>query len=131
MKSREEARRDVRLAVRAHMAARAWNKAELQEAAGIDANTAGDFLNGVRWPQAKTLSRIETALEWAPGTIAGMLEGEPAPAVGGVPQDEASPQGDSLLFQRPPGLSDDQWAQIRNDMGEYLELEIRRASRQR
>ena len=99
MKSREEARRrreearqereeTVRLAVQAHMAARQWNKAELQIAARIDANTAGDFLNGERWPQARTLAKIETALDWPHGTIAAILAGASPPATSGDAGDE-------------------------------------------
>ncbi len=131
MKSREDARRDVRKAVRAHMAARRWNKAELQEAASIDANTAGDFLNGTRWPQARTLAKIEDALEWPAGTIAAMLEGDGAPPVGGGGQDPVAESGDSLLFMRPPGVSDSEWDRIRQEGRAFLEFQIDRASRQR
>lgn len=115
MKSREEARRDVRLAVRAHMSHRRWNKAELQEAAKIDANTAGDFLNGERWPQAKTLSKIEAALEWKPGTIAAMLEGGPAPQVRDDPGQELAADDPDEAFKAIDAMriSDEQKAVLR------------------
>lgn len=131
MKSREAARRNVRLAVQAHMARRGWNKVELQQAAGIDPNTAGDFLSGERWPQARTLSRIELALEWQPGTIAAALEGEPLPPVGGDQEDATDRPSDTLLYQRPPGLTDDQWDAIRKEGLDFIEFQIGRASRER
>lgn len=114
MKSRDEARRDVRLAVQAHMASRQWNKAELQDAAGIDANTAGDFLNGARWPQAKTLAKIEGALGWKHGTIAAILEGAPAPSA--EPAGELGPVDDTDAdFDRIEAMhiSEDQKAVLR------------------
>lgn len=103
MQSREESRREVRLAVRAHMAWRGWNKAELQDAAGIDPNTAGDFLNGQRWPQARTLARIEKALEWAPGTISAALEGAPLPA---VPEPDVEEESDASYVTAPGERAD-------------------------
>lgn len=127
--------------VAAWLAAHQKNYAWLVDATGADPGTIGDFLNGNRWPKTGTQGKIERALGWPSGSIrqigngsdpdeVGAVLADPS-SVGATTQDEASPQGDSLLFQRPPGLSDDQWAQIRDDMGEYLELEIRRASRQR
>lgn len=109
MRSREDAQREVRVAVRRHMASRGWNKAELQEAAGIDPNTAGDFLNGRRWPQGRTLSKIERALEWPPGTIAAALEGAPLPETyeqamwPHVEEPEGEPAADEGSFVAAPG----------------------------
>ncbi|MBD3784936.1 MAG: sodium/proton-translocating pyrophosphatase, partial [Micrococcales bacterium] len=99
----------MRVAVRRHMASRGWNKAELQEAAGIDPNTAGDFLNGRRWPQGRTLSKIERALEWPPGTIAAALEGAPLPETyeqamwPHVEEPEGEPAADEGSFVAAPG----------------------------
>lgn len=131
MNSREVARRNVRLAVQAHMASRGWNKVQLQQAASIDANTAGDFLNGERWPQARTLSRIELALEWPPGTIAAALEGEPLPTVSSEQESAPDESTDTLLYQRPPGLSDDAWEAIKREGLDFIEFTIGRVSRER
>lgn len=63
------------------MAARGWNPARLATEAGVDYGTAGDFLNGKRWPKVGTLGKIDAALGWTPGTLAAIGEDlQPAPS---------------------------------------------------
>ncbi len=63
-----------RRAVLAVMAKRDWNPARLATEAGIDYGTAGDFLNGKRWPKVGTLGKIDAAVGWTPGTLAAIGE---------------------------------------------------------
>jgi hypothetical protein len=43
--------------------------------AGVDPGTLANFLDGTRWPQSRTLSKIEAAIGWAPGYISELAEG--------------------------------------------------------
>lgn len=130
MKDKAEARRRVRIAVRAEMGVRGWNTQDLIDASGLDRSTLGDFLAGTRWPQSRTLGAVERALGWVPGAIAEMLEGGDPPSVGGSGDDAAS-SGDSLLYRRPDGLSDEEWEKVKQESREYIEWQIERASRER
>lgn len=69
------ARREVELLLNG----RGWNIADLGRATGVDLGTIGDFLNGKRWPQRSTQTKIEAALDLAPGTIAAWSRGEQPP----------------------------------------------------
>lgn len=42
---------------------------EMAAKAGIDVQTLRDFLSGSRWPQYRTLEKLEDALGWEPGHI--------------------------------------------------------------
>lgn len=75
----EGGRADARRAVMRLMAERDWNPARLATEAGIDYGTAGDFLNGKRWPKVGTLGKIDRALGWTPGTLAAIGEELQAP----------------------------------------------------
>lgn len=127
---REAGRSAVRVAVQAEMGHRGWNIAQLRDATGIDNGTLGDFLSGQRWPQIKTQGAIERALGWPAGTIAGMLAGSPAPAVGGPTEDDETDIGD-LLYRRPEGLTDEQWEQVKQESRGFIEWQIQRAAEER
>lgn len=103
-------------AVAARMAHLEWNNTQLVAATGVDPGTIGDFLNGKRWPKLGTQGKIETALDWRPGTLRSIASGGPAPdptaGVGAVRQN-AEHQDDSLRLRRPPNVTDEQWARIR------------------
>jgi hypothetical protein len=43
--------------------------------AGVDPGTLANFLDGTRWPQSRTLSKIEAAIGWTAGYIAELAEG--------------------------------------------------------
>lgn len=127
---REGARAAVRIAVTAEMSHRGWNIADLKDAAQVDPGTIADFLEGNRWPQIKTLGKIERAVGWSAGTIAGMLAGAPGPTVGGHTQDREAEEA-TLRFRRPDGISDEKWEQLKAEAEGIIEWTIDRASRER
>ena len=126
MTDKAEARRRVRVAVRGEMGRRGWNIQQLIDASGLDRSTLGDFLEGNRWPQSRTLGAIEKALDWPVSSIAHMLEGGDPPTVGG-PADDPETEVD-LLYRRPEGLSDDEWARVKRESREFIEWQIEKAS---
>lgn len=121
-------------AVAAWMAHREWNNAQLVAATGADAGTVGDFLNGKRWPKTGTQGKIEKALGWAPGTLRAIALGGPAPDVTdsvGADQQDADGDGDSLLYRRPEGVSDNEWDRIKRESRGFIEWQIERAAQER
>ena len=66
----DAARREARRAVDAH-----GGRGSFARRASVDPGTLTDFLDGVRWPQAKTRTKIERALGWTPGRLEDMREG--------------------------------------------------------
>lgn len=122
---------------RASRAVAAWlahherNATWLVRHSGADPGTIGDFLKGSRWPKYTTQGKIEKALEWPAGTLTEIVDGaEPPPleqpTVGDVPED-----GDSLLYRRPPGLSDAEWEQLKAQTRDWIEWQINRAAGER
>lgn len=69
--SDDEARRETRRAVDATLGGRG----AFAKKAGLDPATLSDFLNGIRWPHARTLTKIEQALGWSTGRITDIREG--------------------------------------------------------
>ena len=67
---------------------------------------------------------------WTPGTLAAigeeLLDAPTSETVGAAPEDE-----DTLLFRRPEGLSDMEWAAMQRAMRGGWEWEIRKAARER
>lgn len=51
------------------LARHGWSPAELAMRAGVDPGTVRDFLNGERWPQQKSRTAIENALDLGRGTL--------------------------------------------------------------
>jgi hypothetical protein len=74
--SRELARRAVRREVAPE------GRLAFAKRAGIDPGTLGNFLDGTRWPQSRTLSKIEAAIGWTPGYIAELAEGSTTTEIG-------------------------------------------------
>lgn len=131
MLDKEEGRRRARLAVKTELSRRGWNVQDLTNATGVNRSTLGDFLNGERWPQVRTLSAIEKTLGWAAGTFALILDGEePLVAVGGDTQDVPEEES-ALLYRRPEGLSDAEWERVKQESREFIEWQIEKASRER
>lgn len=89
----EPMREEARGRVRAALAEKGWNVADLAREAKIDPGTIGDFLNGTRWPQLATRQKIDRALGWWPGSIDFYARGQVPPSsaddenVGGADQD--------------------------------------------
>jgi hypothetical protein len=81
--SRELARRAVRREVAPE------GRLAFAKRAGVDPGTLAHFLDGTRWPQSRTLSKIEAAIGWPPGHIFELAEGSttteiPSDASGGA-----------------------------------------------
>jgi lambda repressor-like predicted transcriptional regulator len=129
MVDKEEARRRVRVAVKGEMGRRGWNIQQLIDESGLDRSTLGDFLDGKRWPQSRTLGAVERALDWPVSSIAMMLEGGDPPAVGGDTQDAETE--DELLYRRPEGLSDEEWERVKEESRGFIEWQIEKAARER
>jgi hypothetical protein len=116
-------------AVAARMAHLEWNNTQLVAATGVDPGTIGDFLNGKRWPKLGTQGKIESALDWRPGTLRSIAAGGPAPdpsaGVGAVGKNPDS-QDDSLRLRRPPQVTDEQWARIREQTEDFVAWQVDR-----
>lgn len=65
MDTREQARDAVRTA----MGQQGLSIAAVTRATNLDKATIGDFLAGDRWPRPASLTKLDEALGWAPGTI--------------------------------------------------------------
>lgn len=130
MQSHEEgrtaARRAVTLWLIEHEQSRSW----LYKTAGIDAGTLNEFLNGNRWPAEATQGKIERALGWSVGTISGIAEGltEPPSETSDETFSKMSEDTSTLLFRRPGGLSDEEWADMRKNIRGYIEWQMWRVS---
>lgn len=131
MVDKAEARRRVRVAVKGEMGRRGWNIQQLIDQSKLDRSTLGDFLDGKRWPQSRTLGAIEKALEWPAGSIADMLEGGDPPAPVGGDAHDAEAEEPDLLYRRPDGLSDAEWERVKAESREFIEWQIEKASRER
>lgn len=126
--------RRASLAVSAWLAHNERNTAWLVRQTEADPGTIGDFLNGNRWPKYKTQGRIEKALGWAPGTLTAIADGAPAPDATETPvgdDTENAAEVDELLYRRPEGLSDEEWAQIKDESRGFIEWQIEKAARER
>ncbi len=120
-------------AVAARMAHLEWNNTQLVTATGADPGTIGDFLNGKRWPKLGTQGKIERALEWPAGTLRAIAAGGPAPEPSvtiGAPRPTGDHDEDILRFNRPAGLSDEQWDGVRERAESYIAWQIDEASQQ-
>lgn len=129
MVDKEEARRRVRVAVKGEMGRRGWNIQQLIDESGLDRSTLGDFLDGKRWPQSRTLGAVERALGWPVSSIALMLEGGDPPTVGGDTDDAETE--DELLYRRPEGLTDEEWERVKAESRGFIEWQIEKAARER
>lgn len=116
-------------AVAARMAHLEWNNTQLVAATKADPGTIGDFLNGKRWPKLGTQGKIERALGWSPGTLRSIAAGGPAPeptaSVGGGSND-ADHEDDAARFRRPAGLTDEQWARVRELTEDFIAWQVDR-----
>lgn len=77
---------------------------------------------------AKTLGGLEAGRSVSEGTLYDVQQ-HLVSAVSGGGDDEAST--DTLLYQRPQGLSDERWEEIRREGFDFIEYQIDRATRER
>lgn len=94
MDDQENRRAQVRSEVRSSMDEVEMTNAQLAQLAKVDAKTVNDFVAGRRWPQRKSLSRITTALGWAPARLEAILSG-----VTDEPTEAAAPTRQPSMFR--------------------------------
>lgn len=128
------AQRRASQAVVAWLAHHQRNQAWLVRSAEADPGTIGDFLKGVRWPKYRTQGKIEQALGWEAGTIQSVADGAKPPPL--APRDEdgvgaVSEDDDTLLYRRPPGLSDEEWTRLKTQTRDWIEWQLDRAAGER
>lgn len=125
----DEGRKAARLAVAREVARMGTDGTKLAVNAGVHPQTVQALLAGTRWPSLRTLGKLDAALGWPAGTLNGIAEEDVAPADETVsaPVDD----GRSLMFMRPPGVSDDDWDRIRTESRDHIEWLIEKAQRRR
>lgn len=83
-------------------------------------------------PRGDTFDRLDKALQWIGGSARRLWFGGVAPAVSGVGQDPSTRDGAGpFLYQRPEGLSDEEWTQLELRARSYLDGLVDGASRER
>jgi hypothetical protein len=130
-----EAQRRASDAVAAWLARHHRNPAWLVAATKADPGTIGDFLNGTRWPKLGTQGRIEDAVGWPAGSIRQIGNGGDVPEFGtetvGPVDEDPEFEEDTLLYRRPPGLSDEEWERVKQESRGFIEWQIQRAAQER
>lgn len=135
----EEGRKAARIAAQREIARSGLDGVALGARAKVHPQTVQAFLAGKRWPELRTLGKLDVALGWPAGTLATIAEG------GEVPPNLAGPLSDprsdtvratpdtegALLFMRPDGVDDDEWESIKRDAEGYLQWQIEKALRER
>ena len=96
---------------------------QLADEAECSVNTIRNLEQGKR-SRHLTLPKVNRALGWVEDSYILILEG-------GMPvvEEPISEQSDALHLERPEGLSDDEWAEIREKMIADLEFWLRRRGR--
>lgn len=98
-------------AVRRRRVALGLTQQELADAASLGVNTITNIENGSR-ARELNLGRVNRALGWMEGSWQMILEGGD-PMVEEAPE---QPKDDALRIERPSGLTDDEWAAIREKL---------------
>lgn len=108
-------------AIRGRRVALKLSQTQLAHAAGVGVNTVSNIEKGGGPRRELTLGAVEEALGWEAGSWLRVLEGE-APVIAEVeePKDDGT-----LTFERPPGLSDEAWAEITEAVVADLERYLR------
>lgn len=105
----------ARASVVSALSARGAGAAEVSREAGVNLSTVRDFLNGTRWPRARTLNRIETYLGWEPGRIENEARGLPMAQQTSTVR-PAAEDGDGVLLDIDAsaleGLDDDEREEV-------------------
>lgn len=93
-----------------------WSKEHAAREAGISAIT---------WKRVEDGLSVHDTKRAAVLRVLG-LSGEPKLSVGGPSED-----ADTLLYRRPPGLSDSEWERLRSTTRDYIEWQLEQASKER
>lgn len=128
----DEGRRKARLAVAAEVAGKFGDATKLAAKADVHPQTVQALLNGTRWPALRTLGKLDVALGWPVGTLNAIGEESasetPEPeTVGGPVHDDES----TLMYERPKGLTDSEWAELKRTTGDYIEWQLNKLSQER
>jgi transcriptional regulator with XRE-family HTH domain len=107
--SRELARRAVRREVALE------GRLAFAKRAGVDPGTLANFLDGTRWPQSRTLSKIEAAIGWTPGYIFDLAEGSTTSEI----QSDAS-SGARILVESYRQLSPEDQRRVERIVATFL-----------
>lgn len=122
-------------AFEAMVTARGWSQAEVT-AHGGPSSTTQTKVRTDRGPLSRqTLKQLDRVMGWPAGTAHRVAQGAiPAPAAGLTIEAASTPPappydtGD-LMFQRPDGLTDDEWMHLKAETGEWLTWQIERVRR--
>ncbi len=106
--SRELARRAVRRQVASE------GRLAFAKRAGVDPGTLAHFLDGTRWPQLRTLSKIESAIGWTPGYIADLAEGSTTTEI------ESDASGARILVESYRQLSPEDQRRVERIVATFL-----------
>lgn len=104
--------------VRRRRTALGWTQDELAERAEVSINTVGNVERGQR-SRELNLSKIARALGWVSDSFWLILEGgHPM-----IADDTAAPvEEEAIQIQRPPSISNEEWARLRSDPRVIAEL---------
>ncbi len=111
----------ARRAVRDELARRRQDPAWLARTALLDPGTVDDFLDGRRWPRLKTLAKVESALEWAPGTIDTVAREGKAPRRGSALYDIADAVDRDLTVDQMLAMRVVIWRQLQAATQDWAE----------
>lgn len=112
-----------------------WTQTEVVMMGGPSTSTQTKVRQGHGPYRSATLRQIDKVMGWHPGTAQKVVRGTPPPpgslekSAENVVAD--SDTGDSLLFRRPDGISDQEWSVVRARMGTGWEWELRQAHLER
>jgi hypothetical protein len=115
--SRELARRAVRREVAPE------GRLAFAKRAGVDPGTLANFLDGTRWPQSRTLSKIEAAIGWAPGYIVELAEGSTTTEI-----ESDAPAGARILVESYRQLSPEDQRRVERIVATFLVPNDQRAA---
>ncbi len=107
---------------------------DVAEAAGIGYRTLVNLLAG---KSTRAEAAVEVVLGWGVGSVQQVLAGgEPRPgaapsATPDAPVRPSSQDAEALRFQRPAGLSDDEWDELRRQQADYWEYLVSKAAKER
>lgn len=94
--------------MRHELAKRKWGVADLARHTGLDPTTISDFLDGTRWPRARTLAKIDEAFGWPAGALDTTSRSEELPNYGdevqGVPKPSPSDSLSIVIQVNAAGL---------------------------
>lgn len=117
--------------------ANGWTREQVAAMGGPSTSTTTTIRTSDDSLSRQTMIKIDTVMGWPPGTAGRVSRGlmEPPEPGGAAPGETVSaPSHDvesTLMYERPKGLTDAEWADLRRTTGEYIEWQLNRLSRDR